>query len=218
MDVSTTSLKYAEKRMANHSPNAMEFILIDENKEQLPLEDNSIDIIHSSGVLHHTPDISRILRDFHRILKDDGYCKIMVYNYNSIFMHLHVNWFAIYKYMYLFTDHLMRRSSNDKKELFRVLTDGVDCPISNCYTENEFIRICNEAGFEAEHVGNAINDGGEIKEFNKYAKEAISSGVLDNESLNFLNSLEINEEGIPCYKGYYAGIDSCYKLTKKAKE
>ncbi|MBL7901668.1 MAG: methyltransferase domain-containing protein [Bacteroidia bacterium] len=50
--------------MALHNAsNITEIKLIKEN-EKLPLEDNSIDYIHFSGVLHHTPNMLEIKKNY----------------------------------------------------------------------------------------------------------------------------------------------------------
>jgi len=41
------------------------------------------DLIYSFGVLHHTPDINRALKNIHTMLKDGGELKIMLYAKNS---------------------------------------------------------------------------------------------------------------------------------------
>jgi ubiquinone/menaquinone biosynthesis C-methylase UbiE len=45
----------------------------------LPLESESIDLIYSSGVLHHSPDIRRSVEEIHRVLKPGGHTYIMLY-------------------------------------------------------------------------------------------------------------------------------------------
>jgi ubiquinone/menaquinone biosynthesis C-methylase UbiE len=45
----------------------------------LPLESESVDLIYSSGVLHHSPDIRRSIEEIHRVLKPGGHAYIMLY-------------------------------------------------------------------------------------------------------------------------------------------
>src|SRR4030042_3588992 len=42
------------------------------NAESLPFEDNKFDIVYSHGVLHHTPDIKKALKEIYRVLRPDG--------------------------------------------------------------------------------------------------------------------------------------------------
>lgn len=49
------------------------------NAEVLPFEDNSFDLVCSSGVLHHTPDTQQSFREAYRVLKPGGAAKITLY-------------------------------------------------------------------------------------------------------------------------------------------
>src|SRR6185312_6980092 len=52
-DVSPLALEFARRRTALHNTKA-EFFQLNEAQIALPLPDGSVDLIHSSGVLHHT--------------------------------------------------------------------------------------------------------------------------------------------------------------------
>jgi len=45
----------------------------------IPLENSSVDIVYSSGVLHHSPDMTRSIAEIHRVLKPGGKAYIMLY-------------------------------------------------------------------------------------------------------------------------------------------
>lgn len=45
----------------------------------LPIKDNSVDVICSSGVLHHSPDMTRSIAEAHRVLKPGGVMYVMLY-------------------------------------------------------------------------------------------------------------------------------------------
>lgn len=47
--------------------------------EYLPFNDASFDIVYSNGVLHHTPDTERAVREVHRVLKPGGRAVVMLY-------------------------------------------------------------------------------------------------------------------------------------------
>ena len=49
------------------------------NAEELKFEDNSFDFIWSWGVVHHSANPRRILKEIHRVLKPGGTFKAMVY-------------------------------------------------------------------------------------------------------------------------------------------
>jgi ubiquinone/menaquinone biosynthesis C-methylase UbiE len=51
--------------------------------EDLPFDDGSFDLVYSHGVLHHTPDTPRTIREVHRVLAPTGRAVIMLYYRNS---------------------------------------------------------------------------------------------------------------------------------------
>jgi len=52
--------------------------------EHLPFRDGSFDVVYSNGVLHHTPDTARAIREVHRVLRPGGLAKVMLYHRNSL--------------------------------------------------------------------------------------------------------------------------------------
>ncbi len=50
-----------------------------DDAENLSFEDNSFEYIYSFGVLHHTPDTPKTIREIYRVLKPEGKCTIMLY-------------------------------------------------------------------------------------------------------------------------------------------
>jgi len=51
--------------------------------EQLQFEDNSFDLVYSHGVLHHTPDTAKAIREVHRVLRPGGRAMVMLYHRDS---------------------------------------------------------------------------------------------------------------------------------------
>jgi len=48
--------------------------------ERLPFPEHSFDFVWSWGVIHHSARTGRIVREIARVLKEDGQCRVMVYN------------------------------------------------------------------------------------------------------------------------------------------
>jgi ubiquinone/menaquinone biosynthesis C-methylase UbiE len=48
--------------------------------ENLPFPDASFDIVYSYGVLHHSPDTAKAIREVHRVLKPGGTALVMIYH------------------------------------------------------------------------------------------------------------------------------------------
>jgi ubiquinone/menaquinone biosynthesis C-methylase UbiE len=53
--------------------------------ENLDFPDNFFDRVYSNGVIHHTPDTPKVVREIYRVLKPDGQATVMIYNKNSLF-------------------------------------------------------------------------------------------------------------------------------------
>jgi SAM-dependent methyltransferase len=51
--------------------------------ERLDFPDNSVDLVYSHGVLHHTPDTAAAVREIHRVLRPGGRAVVMLYHRDS---------------------------------------------------------------------------------------------------------------------------------------
>ena len=80
LDFSFTAASGSQKNVRRYNNNA---ITAQANAEQLPIKSRSIDVIYSSGVLHHTPNITETLREISRVMKNDGHAVIGLYNFES---------------------------------------------------------------------------------------------------------------------------------------
>lgn len=203
VDVSSSSVAESWSRLALHGIKA-ETVVLESDVITLPFEDATFDHIHSSGVLHHTPDPLAILKELRRVLKPGGSMNVMVYNYDSLWVHLYV------AYQRSIIEGLYQRES--LRDQFRRSTDGENCPISNCYRPAEWIALCAEAGFDARFSGAAVS----VFELSILGKRfaAIMNRSLPSESRGFLKSLIFDEHAAPKYQGHYAGIDACYQLKR----
>ncbi len=203
VDVSPTSLAEARARLAVHGKTA-ELVQLDPHSLEIPLATGTVDHIHSSGVLHHTPDPLALLKELRRVLRRDGTMNVMVYNYDSVWLHLYV------AYVKRILEGLY--ATEDIREAFRHTTDGVDCPISNVYRPDEWIALCSAAGFRAEFSGSAISLW-ECSLLSRYRFEACMQESLPVESREFLLGLTIDSHGYPMHQGNYAGVDGCFRLS-----
>ncbi len=204
LDISASSLKEAQNRLKLHNNGNIEFIHYNVDQNELPFEDNSIDYIHSSGVLHHVPDINAVLREFYRILKSSGIVRVMIYNYNSIWMHLNV------AYRLRIVQKIDSKVS--LSEAFKRSTDGKNCPISRCYKPAEFVEIASCNSFKCDLIGAAISLN--EMEWLSLHYRALKDFRLQKEHRDFLKALTFDKRKIPYYDDNVAGIDSCYELKK----
>ncbi len=53
------------------------------NAQTIPYEDKFFDVVYSHGVLHHSPEIEKIVDEIHRVLKPGGLAVVMLYHKKS---------------------------------------------------------------------------------------------------------------------------------------
>ena len=207
IDVSTKALNFAKQRLELHrvDPERVELINISDSEPSIPLEDSSVDYIYCEGVLQHTSNPESIIKEFFRVLKPSSSACIMVYNYESVWLHL----FTAYQKMVLENAF----PGSDLLDAFSKNTDGVTCPLSRCYKPLEFINICSAHGFRVEYLGGYLSDT-ELKTLRKYGKRSLQDECLPEEHKSFIKNLSYDERGFPMYQGKYAGIGGVYKLYK----
>jgi len=202
-DVSPTALKASKKRLALHGKTA-EFLQIDEESNKLDLPDECVDLVHSSGVLHHVKNLKIALNEICRVLKYGGRFQVMIYNYDSLWLHLYT------AYTHQLEMGLYRNL--DLLEAFKRTTDGPDCPISHCYRPSEFVEMVKRHGFSGDFKGASIS----LHELSLLPKRfnAIQNRQLKAEHRDFLSAVSFDKRGHPLVKGRVAGINACFEFKK----
>jgi len=205
VDISATSLRLARKRLGLHGLSASRYTLIKsiDTDPWIPLPDASVNYIYSQGVLHHTSNPGEILDEFHRILRPGGTASIMVYNYDSLFLHLYV---AYWRQVVLGLD------PGPIEAAFQRSTDGDDCPISIPCHPSVFVKMCQQAGFGVEFLGGYFART-ELDLWASDGQQAMSDERLGEEHRSFLRSL-VTVDGYPTLDGLPAGIGGVYRLTR----
>lgn len=84
IDLTEASIELVRKRLALEGLDADLRVA---DAEALPFADGSFDLVYSWGVLHHTPDTERALREARRVLRPGGEARVMLYSRRS--------WFAL---------------------------------------------------------------------------------------------------------------------------
>ena len=205
IDISATSLRLAEKRLALHGIDPARYDLIKASSDPvIPLPDGSVDFIYSQGVLHHTIDPKAILTEFHRVLRPGGVASIMVYNHDSLFFHLYV----------AYRRQLMEGfyPGLTIEDAFQRSTDGSECPISVAYHPDDFLGMCLDAGFSAEYLGGYFHLS-ELEQWEREGKAAMADERLGIEHREFLRSLDTSG-GFPTRDSLPVGIGGVFRLQK----
>lgn len=207
MDVSQKALNLANHRLSLHNVDSdrIQLILASDSLSLIPLEDASVDYINCAGVLHHTGNPQILIQEFHRVLRPRSLACVMVYNRDSLWFHLYA------AYVKVIVEETF--GGLNIEEVFSKTTDGVDCPIARCYRSEEFISMCEAAGFQCEYVGGYLSDT-ELESYRKYGKAALRDKRLPSEHKQFIASLTFDSEELPKHNGLHAGIGGVYRLFK----
>lgn len=205
-DVSELALGLARKRLDLHDfGKTVETRLI--TNQKLDIADESVDYIHTSGVLHHVPDLPETLRELHRVLRHNGRIRVMVYNKQSVWWNLYVPYVL----------QLKRREIPIElpvREAFRMSTDGLTCPVSEAYTLDSFRAIASKSGFRTSYVGASISIT-ELEVHKHYSRAALRNSRLAVEHREFLRQVRCAKDGTLSRNGEIPGINLVLELIKE---
>jgi SAM-dependent methyltransferase len=205
LDVSASALGLASRRLALHGidPGRVSLSQVHDGRAEIPLDDASVDYAHCGGVLHHTSSPEQLLAELRRVLRPDGRAFVMVYNSDSVWLHLYV------AYEKLLHDEAYAGLGLD--DAFRRLTDGDECPISRHYSAGRMTALCEQAGFAVRYVGGYLSRH-ELRQLDLHWARAIADERLGETHREFLRSLSFDGAGRPMIRGFHAGIGGVYHL------
>lgn len=118
------------------------------NAEDLVFKDNFFDLVVASGVLHHTPDIFRAMKEVYRVLKPGGKAKLTLY-YKGI-LHKKLIFTIVRIVMgFLRIKHPGVNLSKEARDIddFIRQYDGINNPIGIGKTHKEWGDMLKQAGF-----------------------------------------------------------------------
>jgi ubiquinone/menaquinone biosynthesis C-methylase UbiE len=128
-------------------------------EEGLPFPDSSFDHVYSFGVIHHSPEPQRIVREIYRVLKPGGTLTVMLYNRSSINYYVEImflrrifRWCLLPSFMPVLLAavtgfdrsklqghraKLLKNKKVTKEEWLSMNTDGPFCPLAKVYDRDE---------------------------------------------------------------------------------
>jgi ubiquinone/menaquinone biosynthesis C-methylase UbiE len=200
-DVSPTALALADKRLRLHGISA-ELCALPADSPELPIASDSVDYVHCSGVLHHMPVPEATLAECHRVLRASGEMRVMIYNYESVWLHLYV--------AYVRKIAQSEFANLDIRSAFSRTTDGLECPIARVHTPAEFVSVAERCGFRCQFLGAAVSMWEMSLLHRRF--EATMDLRLPREHRDFLLELTFDPWGYPVYRSHLAGVDACFCL------
>jgi SAM-dependent methyltransferase len=91
-DLSPVGLRELRRHVDTASLGNLLFAAID--AMDLPLRDESVDLVYGFAFVHHLPDVERFLREAARVLRPGGRCVLMDNAYSPLWQHLKLGWLA----------------------------------------------------------------------------------------------------------------------------
>lgn len=140
VDLSEKSLEIARKRAAVYGLGNIDFIRANAEELTAALEPETFDLVYSFGVVHHTPDPRRALRQMTSLLRTRGSLKIMVYHRHSWKV---MSVLATYgRGAFWKLDEVIARHSEAQE----------GCPVTYTYTKNQAHGMINQLGLRTESI------------------------------------------------------------------
>jgi len=102
----------------------LESLLHTDNAEALSFDNNSFDAVYSWGVLHHSPNTKKCIEEVWRVLRPNGFAKIMIYHKNAP-----TGWMLWIKYALL--------KGKPLKKMSEIYSDYLESPGTKAYTVSE---------------------------------------------------------------------------------
>lgn len=132
VDLSEVSYKVTSRRLKlngieNHN-------LSIGSSTNLEYVDNTFDFVYSWGVIHHSGDIKKSLKEIYRVLKKGGTSKIMIYNKNSLVV-------FVYWLLYSIKDFNFSRSRSE------TIAKNIESPGTLILSKSEIIQLVQSTGF-----------------------------------------------------------------------
>jgi ubiquinone/menaquinone biosynthesis C-methylase UbiE len=167
LDLTNAAVSLTQKRfqLAN-----LDGRFVQGDAEDMPFADGSFDLVYSHGVLHHTPDTARAIREVHRVLSPGGRAVIMLYYRDSFNYQVNLRVVRRLRTCLLRTEMGLKLAQTIWKEPREVLqrhaelihqdprsylemqnmlnrnTDGPDNPLSQAFSKAEALRMFRQFG------------------------------------------------------------------------
>ena len=135
IDLTYPAIKYAKKNMKLNKIRNVSLKQMD--AENLKFKNNYFDFVFSWGVIHHSHNPEKILKNIYKTLKPGGSCFIMVYNHYS-FRNILLSNYHLFIKGKIFKGH-------NYKSIATKFTDGY---YQKHYKKNELYKILKNIGYK----------------------------------------------------------------------
>jgi ubiquinone/menaquinone biosynthesis C-methylase UbiE len=136
IDLTPRSIEIARRRFEVYGYSG-EFAIGD--AENLGFPDESFDTFYSFGVLHHTPDTERAIREAHRVLRRGGQAIVMLYHRTSLYYGV-----GLMLKRGILKGELMKRTPPEIMSRYVEYTETEGRPLVKAYTRREARQLFSD--------------------------------------------------------------------------
>ena len=79
IDLTPERVVSTQRMLSGVGENADGYLCLHADAENIPLRSNSVDMVYSNGVLHHSPQTEKCIAEVYRVLKPGGFSALMLY-------------------------------------------------------------------------------------------------------------------------------------------
>ena len=176
VDLTPRSIDIARRRFDVYGQRG-EFLIGD--GEHLSFPDESFDVVYSFGVLHHTPDTVRAIKEIHRVLRPRGKAIVMLYHRGSLFY-----WGGLIFKHGILKGKLLRHSVAEIMSRHVEYGAAESRPLVKAYTRDEARRLFCDFG-EAEISVNQLTRR-ELRPFGRILPEPVFTRLAKGFGWNLL--------------------------------
>lgn len=129
IDLTSQAIATTSRRIELSGITTARAIQMDAEKMSFP--DASFDFIWSWGVIHHSADTRKIVKEMNRVLRPGGRAIVMVY---------HRNWWTYY-FKLAFIQGVLRGQLRDLGSIHRIAQENIDGAFARYYTAREWRQL-----------------------------------------------------------------------------
>ena len=102
---------------------------------KLDYKEGTFDFVYSWGVVHHSGNIKKSLKEIFRVLKKGGRSKIMVYNKDSLIVFIYWLYYSVKEF-------------NFKRTREEIIANNIESPGTLILSKKELIKLVESSGFQ----------------------------------------------------------------------
>ncbi len=177
IDLTQEGINHVQRRLDVYGLKAHELKVAD--CESLPFADNSFDLVYSSGVIHHTPDTPKAMREIIRVCKPGGRCKVMIYHRHSLLS-------------FFFWVRKALLKGRPWKSFAWCLYHFMESPGTKAYTKAEAAQMISDQPVKDVHIWSVLTYYDKLGRFNKFFQfcAATLSRLLGGDNVGWFLNIE----------------------------